>query len=98
MEKTVLKQKFCVEPDKTHNRTHDIDFISLIKPWFDLFPHIYIFLLQVFKAAQPALLYLVPFTMLPLCLMAYLKGDLKTMWHEPFASKNYVNLPKYQDI
>ena len=41
--------------------------------------------LQVFKAAQPALLYLVPFTLLPLFLMAYLKGDLRTMWHEPFA-------------
>ena len=40
---------------------------------------------QVFKAAQPALLYLVPFTLLPLFMMAYLKGDLKSMWHEPFA-------------
>lgn len=28
---------------------------------------------EVFKAAQPALLYLVPFTLLPLVLMAYLK-------------------------
>lgn len=41
---------------------------------------------EVFKAAQPALLYLVPFTLLPLFGMAYLKGDLKTMWHEPFAA------------
>jgi len=40
---------------------------------------------EIFKAAQPALLYLVPFTLSPLFLMAYLKGDLKTMWHEPFA-------------
>jgi len=40
---------------------------------------------EVFKAAQPALLYLVPFTLLPLFMMAYLKGDLKSMWHEPFA-------------
>jgi len=54
--------------------------------------------LKVFKAAQPALLYLVPFTLLPLCLMAYLKGDLKTMWHEPFSSNNYAKIPKYQDI
>lgn len=32
---------------------------------------------EVFKAAQPALLYLVPFTLLPLLTMAYLKvgGD-----------------------
>ena len=31
---------------------------------------------QVFKAAQPALLYLVPFTLLPLFAMAYLKVNL----------------------
>ena len=59
-------------------------------------------LFQVFKAAQPALLYLVPFTLLPLFLMAYLKGDLKTMWHEPFApaaaSGVTTPLTKYQDI
>ena len=35
---------------------------------------------ELFKAAQPALLYLVPFTLLPLLLMAYLKGDLRRMW------------------
>lgn len=39
---------------------------------------------EVFKAAQPALLYLVPFTLLPLLTMAYLKGDLRRMWSEPF--------------
>ncbi|KAL8577462.1 Signal peptide peptidase-like 3 [Nucella lapillus] len=39
---------------------------------------------EVFRAAQPALLYLVPFTLLPLLTMAYLKGDLRRMWHEPF--------------
>jgi signal peptide peptidase-like 3 len=38
----------------------------------------------VFKQAQPALLYLVPFTLLPLLTMAYLKGDLRRMWTEPF--------------
>jgi len=63
---------------------------------------------EVFKAAQPALLYLVPFTLLPLFLMAYLKGDLKTMWHEPFAPPNpsmsasgggvTSPLTEYQDI
>jgi len=41
---------------------------------------------EVFKAAQPALLYLVPFTLLPLLVMAYLKGDLRRMWDEPFIS------------
>ncbi|XP_074641000.1 signal peptide peptidase-like 3 isoform X2 [Tubulanus polymorphus] len=39
---------------------------------------------EVFRAAQPALLYLVPFTLLPLFTMAYLKGDLRRMWSEPF--------------
>ena len=34
---------------------------------------------ELFREAQPALLYLVPFTLLPLLLMAYLKGDLKLM-------------------
>jgi signal peptide peptidase-like protein 3 len=57
---------------------------------------------EVFKAAQPALLYLVPFTLLPLFLMAYLKGDLKTMWHEPFAppspSSLATPLSKYQNV
>ena len=62
----------------------------------------YVIFFQVFKAAQPALLYLVPFTLLPLFVMAYLKGDLKTMWHEPFApapaSTLTTPLTKYQDI
>ena len=39
---------------------------------------------EVFRAAQPALLYLVPFTLIPLFAMAYLKGDLTRMWTEPF--------------
>merc|ERR1719356_884722 len=50
---------------------------------------------EVFKAAQPALLYLVPFTLLPLFAMAYLKGDLKSMWSEPFVTSP---APKYQTI
>lgn len=32
---------------------------------------------EVFKAAQPALLYLVPFTLLPLLTMAYLKVSIE---------------------
>jgi len=43
---------------------------------------------EVFKAAQPALLYLVPFTLLPLITMAYVKGDLRRMWLEPFTSNS----------
>ncbi|XP_796162.2 signal peptide peptidase-like 3 [Strongylocentrotus purpuratus] len=50
---------------------------------------------EVYKNAQPALLYLVPFTLLPLLLMAYLKGDLRRMWHEPFI-KSTQN--KYMEV
>lgn len=49
---------------------------------------------EVFKLAQPALLYLVPFTLLPLLIMAYLKGDLKHMWNEPFTYSS----PKYYSV
>ncbi|XP_018023027.1 signal peptide peptidase-like 3 isoform X2 [Hyalella azteca] len=50
---------------------------------------------EVFKAAQPALLYLVPFTLLPLLTMAYLKGDLRRMWSEPFIN---TSPSKHQDV
>ncbi|CAK9300974.1 unnamed protein product [Gordionus sp. m RMFG-2023] len=41
---------------------------------------------EIFKAPQPALLYLVPFTIIPILIMAYFKGDLRRMWNEPFVS------------
>lgn len=50
---------------------------------------------EVFKAAQPALLYLVPFTLLPLLTMAYIKGDLRRMWSEPFITSN---MPKHLEV
>lgn len=50
---------------------------------------------ELSKAAQPALLYLVPFTLLPLLTMAYIKGDLRRMWSEPFRT---VNLPKNLEV
>jgi len=50
---------------------------------------------EVFKAAQPALLYLVPFTLFPLFGMAWLKGDLRSMWSDPFVP---VPPAKYQTI
>jgi len=50
---------------------------------------------ELFQAAQPALLYLVPFTLLPLLIMAYLKGDLRRMWHEPFRA---ITLSKHLDV
>lgn len=46
---------------------------------------------EVFKQAQPALLYLVPFTLLPLLTMAYLKGDLRRMWTEPFSGNGTIS-------
>eukprot|EP00112_Aurelia_sp_Birch-Aquarium-sp1_P012435 Seg2615.2 transcript_id=Seg2615.2/GoldUCD/mRNA.D3Y31 product="Signal peptide peptidase-like 3" protein_id=Seg2615.2/GoldUCD/D3Y31 len=39
---------------------------------------------EMSKTAQPALLYLVPFTILPLIIRAYIKGDLRHMWQNPF--------------
>merc|ERR1712203_1322414 len=50
---------------------------------------------EVFKAAQPALLYLVPFTLIPLFGMAWIKGDLRSMWSDPFV---HVPPAKYQAI
>lgn len=50
---------------------------------------------EIFKAAQPALLYLVPFTLVPLLTMAYLKGDLRRMWSEPFISSG---VPKHLEV
>lgn len=38
------------------------------------------------KSAQPALLYLVPFTLLPIVIRAYLQGDLRKMWTSPFVN------------
>ncbi|KAI1285848.1 Signal peptide peptidase-like 3 [Halotydeus destructor] len=50
---------------------------------------------EIYKAAQPALLYLVPFTLLPLFTMAYIKGDLRRMWSEPFMA---TGLPKHLEV
>lgn len=49
---------------------------------------------EIFSMAQPALLFLVPFTLIPLLLMAYLKGDLEIMWNEPFSytTTKYFNV------
>ena len=43
---------------------------------------------EIFREAQPALLFLVPFTLIPLLTMAYIKGDLYLMWNEPFSYPN----------
>ncbi|XP_043925754.1 signal peptide peptidase-like 3 [Protopterus annectens] len=51
---------------------------------------------RIHRAAQPALLYLVPFTLLPLLTMAYLKGDLRRMWSEPFHAK--TSSPRFLEV
>ncbi|CAF0963867.1 unnamed protein product [Adineta steineri] len=48
---------------------------------------------EVFKCAQPALLFLVPFTLIPLLLIAHLKGDLNSMWSDPFAENGEIPSP-----
>ena len=37
------------------------------------------------KAAQPALLFLVPFTLVPVFIISWLRGDLAAMWRGDFA-------------
>jgi len=46
---------------------------------------------EIFKCAQPALLFLVPFTLIPLLLIAHLKGDLNSMWSDPFAENGEIS-------
>lgn len=41
---------------------------------------------EVYKSAQPALLFLVPSTLLPLLVIGYLNGDLREMWSNPFGN------------
>ena len=37
--------------------------------------------LFLMNSAQPALLYLVPFTLVPTLAVSWLRGDLAAMWH-----------------
>jgi hypothetical protein len=46
--------------------------------------------LFLMNAAQPALLYLVPFTLLPTILVAAIKGDLSNMWAGDFKTAGGV--------
>ena len=41
--------------------------------------------LYLMKAAQPALLFLVPFTLVPVFIISWLRGDLAAMWRGDFA-------------
>lgn len=59
---------------------------SLIGYFFGLF--IATMSSEIFREAQPALLFLVPSILFPLIMMAYLNGDLNLMWNEPFDIKS----------
>jgi len=41
--------------------------------------------LYLMKAAQPALLFLVPFTLLPVFLVSWIRGEFSTMWRGDYA-------------
>jgi len=43
--------------------------------------------LYLMESAQPALLYLVPFTLTPVILVAWIRGDLPAMWQGDFPSQ-----------
>ncbi|KAK6035128.1 hypothetical protein COOONC_27366 [Cooperia oncophora] len=38
------------------------------------------FALSIMKMAQPALIYLVPCTLVPICLMACMRGQFRLLW------------------
>ena len=48
--------------------------------------------LYLMKAAQPALLFLVPFTLLPVFLVSWIRGEFSTMWRGDYAEvRNTLN-------
>ena len=51
--------------------------------------------LYLMKAAQPALLFLVPFTLVPVFLVSWIRGDLKPMWRGDFAEVIIINMPSF---
>lgn len=44
--------------------------------------------LRFMQLAQPALIYLVPFTVIPLVIAAWLRGHLKEIWYGKFTNNN----------
>ena len=48
--------------------------------------------LYLMESAQPALLYLVPFTLTPVILVAWIRGDLPAMWQGDFPSQQVRQL------
>jgi signal peptide peptidase-like protein 3 len=45
---------------------------------------------EYYQAAQPALLYLVPCTLIPLVIKAFLQGDVQHMWKGPFCEDDQL--------
>ena len=45
--------------------------------------------LFVMNSAQPALLYLVPFTLIPIFIVSFFTGDLEDMWQGDFHVSTY---------
>ena len=52
--------------------------------------------LYLMKAAQPALLFLVPFTLVPVFIISWLRGDLAAMWRGDFAEVMIFELLVFQ--
>ena len=48
--------------------------------------------LYLMKAAQPALLFLVPFTLVPVFIISWLRSDLAAMWRGDFAEVRISDL------
>ena len=46
--------------------------------------------LFVMHSAQPALLYLVPFTLIPLYILALIKGDFYALWHGDYKVRSVL--------
>lgn len=66
---------------------HIYIFFSLLLIYLFIFPAYGIGLLVTFASlylmamAQPALLYLVPFTLIPVLILGLIRRELKTLWH-----------------
>jgi len=63
-----------------HGRTRCPGYFHLCTAGYAIGMCICFFVLFVFKAAQPALLYLVPCTLGPVCLVGYQNGELGSLW------------------
>ncbi|VDD87128.1 unnamed protein product [Enterobius vermicularis] len=49
--------------------------------------------LTVMESAQPALIYLIPFTLIPIILLSVIRGEFKLLWHGRFSKNEVCFLP-----